>query len=246
MKIVKLTKKQGTDINTFMKVVSKEPTISGVCYEIDSKTNILNIYCIVDANRGYFSLLRNDKDGLNIWLSSLDIENISSEVKNCILNSTIGYDRFGCISIIKNKLIAEKKYDRDALFSKRYELNNGLTEEELKKAGFRRGGWMMEVKEPKLQYTTSLIDNIELNIEMSITDGKVLNFDDYNNVYVMDENYGQPYAPFYDSNSKVPYLKRVISRYNEEMDKLVKKGILKEKTLEDAKGKVKTLKRNSN
>jgi len=110
---------------------------------------------------------------------------------------------------------------------KKYKLNNNLTESNLKEVGFRPGGWMSSIEEPKLSYTKVLIEDIELHIEVSINNGKVTNFDDYKNIYVIDDNYGQPYTPFYNSNVIFPYLNKVILRYNEEMDKLVSKGILK-------------------
>ena len=124
---------------------------------------------------------------------------------------------------------------------KRYELSDNLTVAELKEVGFKKGGWIPEISEPKMNYTRVLIDDIELHIEVSVIDGKVSNFDDYNNIYIFDDNYGQAYTPFYDSTSSFPYLDRVISRYNEEMDKLVTKGILKSVSLEE-KQKVKALK----
>ena len=110
---------------------------------------------------------------------------------------------------------------------KRYELSDNLTVAQLKEVGFKQGGWIPGIDEPKMNYARVLIDDIELHIEVSVIDGKVSNFDDYNNIYIFDDNYGQVYTPFYNSTSNFPYLDRVISRYNEEMDKLFTKGILK-------------------
>ena len=121
---------------------------------------------------------------------------------------------------------------------KRYELSDNISIEQLKKAGFRNGGWISEIKEPKIQYTRLLIDEIELHIEVSLIDEEVSSFDDFHNIWIIDNDFCQPYSPFYDSTADFPYLNRVISRYNKEMDKLVSKGILKSIVLEESPKKL--------
>ena len=116
---------------------------------------------------------------------------------------------------------------------KRYNINDNLTENDLKKIGFRPSGWIPNIEEPKMNYTRKLLDDIELHIEVSLNNGKVIDFDDYKNIYVMDDKFGQPYTPFYNSDVIFPYLYKVITRYNEEMDELVSQGILKPIILND-------------
>ena len=62
---------------------------------------------------------------------------------------------------------------------------------------------------------------------MVINEDGSLSFDDYYNVDVIDKNYNQYYSPFYESKKPFYFLDVVIYRYNEVMDDLVSKGILK-------------------
>lgn len=52
----------------------------------------------------------------------------------------------------------------------------------------------------------------------------IYSFDFYNNIDVLDDNFCQPYTPFYDNyNSDIvnnKYLTIIVNRYNEEMDKI--------------------------
>ena len=115
---------------------------------------------------------------------------------------------------------------------KKYKLNENVSIETLKKNGFKEGGFMNEVPSPKYKYNKYLVDDIELCIEISVNEDKSLSFDDFNNVLVLDDEFCQPYTDFYNTQNPDSivsgYLNRVISKYNEEMDELVKKGILQE------------------
>ena len=115
---------------------------------------------------------------------------------------------------------------------KKYDLNDNLTIKKLKKNNFKEGGFIKEIPSPKYYYNRYLIDDIELHIEIVINSDNSFTFDDFDNVLVLDENFCQPYFPFYENKKGFPFLNKVIIEYNNAMDELVKKGILKEKKLE--------------
>jgi len=105
---------------------------------------------------------------------------------------------------------------------KQYKLKPNITKEDLLKAGFKNGGWQSQFKEPKVSYSTELVnDEIELHIEIE-TD--TMKFDCYDNVLILDEDFGQPYGAFY-GNSQSSYLSKVIDKYNTAMDNFIEKGI---------------------
>ena len=114
---------------------------------------------------------------------------------------------------------------------KRYKLNENLTKEKLLKNGFKEGGFLKEIPYPKYYYYKLLTDDIELHIEINENIDKTLNFDD-NNIVILDNNFCQPYYPFYENENGFLYLNKVIIEYNKCMDNLVSKGILIEKKLE--------------
>ena len=73
----------------------------------------------------------------------------------------------------------------------------------------------------------TLVDDIELDIYVQTVP---IQFNDFENIEVMDFAFGQPYTPFYGDNYKkyindFPYLQKVIKRYNKVMDNL---GIFEE------------------
>lgn len=105
---------------------------------------------------------------------------------------------------------------------KQYKLKPNITKEDLIKAGFKEGGWQKQFKEPKVSYYTKLIDSIGLYIEMETNP---IQFNCFNNVLVLDEEFCQPYIPFYNSDYIFNFLSKVIKKYNYEMDILVAKGI---------------------
>ena len=115
---------------------------------------------------------------------------------------------------------------------KRYELNDNVTIKKIKKNNFNEGGFMEKIISPKYHYSKYLLDDIEIHIEIGVNLDETLYFDDFDNIVVLDDNFCQPYYPFYENENGFPYLNKVILEYNKTMDGLVKKGIFKEKTLE--------------
>ena len=81
---------------------------------------------------------------------------------------------------------------------KNYKLTEDISIEKIKEIGFKKGGFMKEIPSPKYTYRKSLLDEIELCIEISVNEDNSLSFDDFNNILVLDEDFCQPYIPFYD------------------------------------------------
>ena len=107
----------------------------------------------------------------------------------------------------------------------RYELEENVTIETLKEAGFR------EIKSGNriiLSYYRELIKDIDLFIEFDITNPNIITFDVDKNISVIDDICGQYLNAFYD-NVDNDYINRVVRRYNEVMNSLVNKGIFKVK-----------------
>lgn len=109
---------------------------------------------------------------------------------------------------------------------KRYKLNT-FKKEELKqilnKLHFRNGSFQSKYKNSKvMSICFALKDDIELYITIDIDNCK---YDDYDDNLVLDDNFCQPYFPFY-SEENYNYLQQVINSYNKTMDNLVKKGLL--------------------
>ena len=115
---------------------------------------------------------------------------------------------------------------------KRYVLNDNVNVEKLVSNYFSAGGFMKEIPSPKYSFSHYLIDEIEINIEIAVNSDGSLYFDDYDSIYIIDDNFGQPYYPFYNEKFDNPFINKVIVKYNEFMDEFVKKGILKELVLE--------------
>ena len=104
-----------------------------------------------------------------------------------------------------------------------YKLNPNVTIEKLEEIGFRPGGWMPNIKEPKMMYMSLLYKEIELFIEINTN---TFEFDDYENVFVFDDDYGQAYYPFYHDQAEFDYALKVKRAYNDKMDSLVDEGLL--------------------
>jgi len=105
---------------------------------------------------------------------------------------------------------------------KQYKLKQNINKEDLVNAGFKNGGWQSQFKDPKVSYSIELInDEIELHIEIETN---TMKFDCFDNVLVLDEDFGQPYGTFY-GDKEFEYLNRVIEKYNIVMDKFVDKGV---------------------
>ena len=109
---------------------------------------------------------------------------------------------------------------------KRYKLKDGVSYAKLKLAGARPGGsW---INKNALYYCSyPMIDSITLDISFG---GDLQAWDDFNNVLVVDDDFGQPFSPFYAKNEspilegsqddKTSFLSQVIEKYNQIMDSL--------------------------
>lgn len=68
----------------------------------------------------------------------------------------------------------------------------------------------------------TLKDSIVLYIRIPLSD--LYSFDDFNNVDILDDDFCQPYTPFYNNYEKEiinnAFLIDVIRKYNDEMDKI--------------------------
>ena len=112
-----------------------------------------------------------------------------------------------------------------------YELNDNVTIDKLKQVGFRE---VICDGRTILSYYQELIVDVDLFIEFDITDSDELKFDEDKNVSVIDDDFGQYFMPFYRRIDN-EYVRRTTIRYNEVMNSLVNKNILKRKEKELAK-----------
>ena len=122
---------------------------------------------------------------------------------------------------------------------KKYELSSDISIEKLKEAGFEVGVWIEDVSNPKMYISMPLYDEIDIHIEIAISEDGSFVFDDSSCIYVIDDSFGQPYMPFYKSDVGFKYLNEVIKAYNIYMDSLVELGILKEKKKEKTRSRKK-------
>lgn len=108
--------------------------------------------------------------------------------------------------------------------AKSYKLKYIPTEEQLIKAGARHGGsW---IDEKSALYISKFFELPEYNFEFSIDicfKEDISDWNDFDNVLVLDDDFGQPYTPFYMDNYKkeisdFPCLEYCIEKYNEFMD----------------------------
>lgn len=148
-----------------------------------------------------------------------------------------------CNNMLSNKYIINesdvcdfyknvKSINKEPLHEKKeFVINSNVTISKLEEVGFKKGGWINGVNEPRYYINDNILDEIDIHIEISIVDNNI-NFDDLKNVYIIDENFGQPYTPFYESEFGFKFLNNVIDNYNKYMNNLVNKGILQEKIKE--------------
>ena len=114
---------------------------------------------------------------------------------------------------------------------KRFKLKDNVTRDDLIALGFRNGGsWIkkdaelflsrcFEYKETEFEYSISIAFSSDIN-----------DWNDFDNVLVLDEDFCQPYIPFYGDNygkdiTDFPTLENIIFKYNEFMSGL---GIFEE------------------
>ena len=121
---------------------------------------------------------------------------------------------------------------------KRFKLKDNVTRDDLIELGFRNGGsWIkkdaelflsrcFEYKETEFEYSISIFEySISIAFSSDIND-----WNDFDNVLVLDEDFCQPYTPFYGDNygkdiTDFPTLENTIFKYNEFMSSL---GIFEE------------------
>ena len=84
---------------------------------------------------------------------------------------------------------------------KRYILNDNIENNLLEKNGFKKGGFLSEIPSPKYYYNKNIMNELLLHIEINIDSAGIFNFDDFDNVIVLDDMFGQPYY----SQQSVPW-----------------------------------------
>ena len=104
-----------------------------------------------------------------------------------------------------------------------YELNPDITIDKLKEIGFKQGGWMSNIEKPKMSYVRPLVEDIELCIEINTN---TFDFNEDENIVVIDDNFCQAYFPFYNEDATFEYALKVKRAYNDKMDSLVDEGLL--------------------
>lgn len=129
---------------------------------------------------------------------------------------------------------------------KRYELSDyflSLTTGEqialLTNTGFKRGFW----REPKklshywMTYHFCLFNSkkerisYEFSFDVAIDLYDLKSWNDFDNLEVIDDDFGQPYTSFFraqDDGHSFPFLDMIIDKYENQMSKLVESKILKE------------------
>lgn len=102
----------------------------------------------------------------------------------------------------------------------RYKLKDGVTKDTLLQCGFRPGGSYIAKDVVYMTYR-ALADSIDVNIGMPEDLSK---WNDFDYVLVLDNDFGQPYTPFYNfMNGEIkekncfPFLRKVIAKYNKVM-----------------------------
>lgn len=114
---------------------------------------------------------------------------------------------------------------------KRFKLRDSVTKKELIALGFKSGGtWI--VKNAEL-FKCKIFEYRSIDFEYSINiafSNNVSEWNDFDNVLILDEEFLQPYTPFYGNNfgkeiTNFPALEHVIQNYNKFMSEL---GIFEE------------------
>ena len=114
---------------------------------------------------------------------------------------------------------------------KRFKLKNNITKDDLIALKFKNGGSWMK-KDAEL-FLSRCFECKKYNFEYSISiafSPDINDWNDFDNVLVLDEDFGQPYTPFYGDNygkdiDNFPVLEMVINKYNQFMSSL---GIFEE------------------
>ena len=126
--------------------------------------------------------------------------------------------------LIKSKIDEDKAKKLVFQPIKHYKLNENISIDFLKSLGFRDGGFFSEIENPKMNYYQRLDGDIEFHFEINTN---TFEFNDFDNILILDDSFCQPYQPFYDKQEKVfPYCAKIRKKYNELMDDFIKKGLL--------------------
>lgn len=113
---------------------------------------------------------------------------------------------------------------------KRFKLKDNIARDDLIALGFKSGGsW---IKKDAELFMSRCFEDENSSFEYSISiafSSDINNWNDFDNVLIMDEDFGQPYTPFYNLYEKevdgFPILENVIFKYNDFMSRL---GIFEE------------------
>ena len=97
------------------------------------------------------------------------------------------------------------------MFCKRFRLKPNVTMDLIKACGFKPGGDGWIHKDAVVFKSWKLNEDISLNIAFPDNLGE---WNDFDFVLVLDEEFGQPYTPFYEAKKHFEFLDRVIKRYN--------------------------------
>lgn len=105
---------------------------------------------------------------------------------------------------------------------KRYSIKAGTTIGDIKATGGRDGGtW---INKEAILWIEKYLPCIECSIDVAFKEN-ITDWDDFENVTVLDNNFCQPYTPFYGENygkeiTGFPMLEYCIEEYNQFMDSL--------------------------
>jgi hypothetical protein len=108
----------------------------------------------------------------------------------------------------------------------RFKIKNNITKNDLIALGFKKGGsWIKKDAELFLS-RCFYYKETDFEYSIGIAFGSNINeWNDFDNVLILDEDFCQPYTPFYGDNygkdiTDFPTLENVILSYNEFMKKL--------------------------
>ncbi len=125
-------------------------------------------------------------------------------------------------------IVAQEKERRGKSMSLVYQLSPDLTEERLVKLGFYKGSFRhRDSSDFWYSKAWDLYEGIEFIIHINMTTRE---WNDYNDIDVLDVESGRPYETFYEylegSMTMYPFLNNVIDTYEERMNQLVAGGVL--------------------
>lgn len=110
----------------------------------------------------------------------------------------------------------------------KYKLNPDVSTDDLMRNKFKPGSWRHgDSNDEWYSKSYGLYDEIDLTVHINMT---TKDWDEFEDTDVIDDDWGQPYSPFYDciynGCEKFDFISRVIEAYYKRMDILVDSGIL--------------------